>query len=265
MRALFRTIISTLFAVVIASCGSTEPGPTADPLVTFGKSTMIVVVNPTATAPGKQVSIGEDRVGVTLALKGTEIERKTDRSGMTVFRDLPAGRITLSGGGGELIVEAAKTGEVIDLAVSTAGDVLGQLALLTYGLPAGSKAIEPEPGKSIGLFKDNNAVYLLKAGDYPEPGTIGGSGIVLWGKGPGKTRIKGDVSLYGDAIRLRGLTINGSVSVSGGRISIVLCEITGDLSFSGRDAVVLRTTVKGEISGGGAEPLLLDVTKGSSS
>lgn len=61
---------------------------------------------------------------------------------------------------------------------------------------------------------------------------IEGNQVSVYGNGPENTIIDGDVTIDGNNVRLRGLTITGDLSISRNRSSVILCRVLGDVSIT---------------------------------
>lgn len=61
---------------------------------------------------------------------------------------------------------------------------------------------------------------------------IEGNQVSVYGNGPENTIIDGDVTIDGNNVRLRGVTITGNLSISLNRSSVVLCRVLGDVSIT---------------------------------
>ena len=74
----------------------------------------------------------------------------------------------------------------------------------------------PAPSRDLGAIRvDNNANIRLQAGTYTGRLVINANNARISGAGMGRTIIRGDVVINGNANRISGLTIQGGISISG--------------------------------------------------
>lgn len=80
--------------------------------------------------------------------------------------------------------------------------------------------------RDLGSIKvDNNANIRLQAGTYTGRLVINANNATISGAGVGKTIIRGDVVINGNANKVRGLTIQGGVSISGNTNNLTGAEL----------------------------------------
>jgi formylmethanofuran dehydrogenase subunit C len=72
---------------------------------------------------------------------------------------------------------------------------------------------------------DNNATIRLQAGTYTGRLVINANNATISGAGVGKTIIRGDVVINGNANKVRGMTIQGGVSISGNTNNLTGAEL----------------------------------------
>ena len=80
----------------------------------------------------------------------------------------------------------------------------------------------------------NNARVLLNPGDYAGDIVIRANNTTIAGRGVGATRIVGDVTIVGNNVILRDLTIVGNVQIRGNGADLRETRIQGRVTASGK-------------------------------
>jgi formylmethanofuran dehydrogenase subunit C len=87
---------------------------------------------------------------------------------------------------------------------------------ISLTISPGGSSPRPTPTRDLGAIRvDNNATIRLQAGTYTGRLVINANNAKISGAGIGRTIIRGDVIINGNANRVSGLTIQGGVSISG--------------------------------------------------
>lgn len=90
---------------------------------------------------------------------------------------------------------------------------------------------------------------------------IDGNQVSLYGNGPDRTIIDGDLYVRGNGTRVRGVHVTGDVIVERNRASIILSEVEGDIRFVERSTnggIVAATVVLGSITAPSNNLLVVD-------
>jgi len=89
-----------------------------------------------------------------------------------------------------------------------------------------SPGSSPAPTRDLGAIRvDNNATIRLQAGTYTGRLVINANNATISGAGIGRTIIRGDVVINGNANKVRALTIQGGVSISGNTNNLTGAEL----------------------------------------
>ncbi|MEZ0312922.1 MAG: hypothetical protein ACAI38_14195 [Myxococcota bacterium] len=75
--------------------------------------------------------------------------------------------------------------------------------------------------------------------------SVDGNNVSIYGNGPDKTIIDGDVVITGNNVRLRGVTITGNLSITLNSAAVVLSRIHGDVLITKNGTVFVENDVFG--------------------
>jgi hypothetical protein len=87
---------------------------------------------------------------------------------------------------------------------------------------------------------------------------VRGDEIMMWGNGQNATIIAGSVVVSGDAVQLRGLTIEGDLTVTSSATDLAFVTVRGNLTTQGTGGVFARTTVYGNLEVTGPDNVFIE-------
>lgn len=97
---------------------------------------------------------------------------------------------------------------------------------ISLTITPGGTSQSTSQSRDLGAIRiDNNANIRLQAGTYTGRLVINANNARISGAGRGRTIIRGDVIINGNANRISGLTIQGGVSISGNSNNLAGVEL----------------------------------------
>jgi hypothetical protein len=255
--------ILLLSASLTVACGGDDATDPSD--VTYGETTIVVVVNPTInTANGVGVaSPGAARSDVSLDLDDGP-SSTSSAGGVAVLAPVTAGDRTLSltGGGdsGDVAVSIAD-GDLREVAVALDASGATVMADLRYAF--GGAVVEVDPSTPIAevnaALTQSNVIVFFESGTYTGDLEFSGSNVTLFGEGTsgGEVTLDGNVTVSGSGNRIRGALITGDLSVPGSGAGLSFSRVDGVTTISGSSPTLLNNTFCGEVTVTGSGPLLL--------
>lgn len=78
--------------------------------------------------------------------------------------------------------------------------------------------------------------------------SVDGNNVSIYGNGPDKTIIEGDVVITGNNVRLRGVTITGNLTITLNSAAVVLSRIHGDVLITKNETVFVENDVYGSFT-----------------
>ncbi|MEX0692444.1 MAG: hypothetical protein WD934_01825 [Gemmatimonadales bacterium] len=220
--------------VLLPGCGD----PTDPTEVTFGETTIVVIVNPQvndvneATLPAP----GTVRSGVTVSItdgpSGT-----TNTDGVVVLAPVEPGTRILSLNGGGL--QGTVTVTIVDrdlreVAVALTAGGAGLMTNVRYAF--GGAVVEVTPTMTIAAVNEalaaSNSVVFFGAGTYTGDLVFSGSNVTLFGVGAqgGQVTLNGSVTVEGSGNRIRGARITGILAVPGSNFGLSFSRVSGEIS-----------------------------------
>lgn len=161
-------------------------------------------------------------------------------------------------------IAATRTGTYCDGVTSGPADVIvvNGKAVQTVCYPSPANSTKPvvvsDPTQVTTVLKTANgtAITFDPSTDGKEiqgPLTIDANDVSIYGNGPDKTIINGDVILAKNNARLRGVRIKGNLIITFNDTSVVLCEIDGNVQSEKNNLLFASNTVFGnvQLSGNG--------------
>jgi len=108
--------------------------------------------------------------------------------------------------------------------------------VVCYGEPKGKVIVDGEFGK----IEKQDVLVTFAPGtrDFKGKVDVKGDRAVIFGNGPERTIIHGEVHLHGHDCRLRGVTIHGKLKLHGDRCSAISVVVHGKLEVHGHDVVL---------------------------
>ena len=234
-------------ALAILACG--EDSVTDPPAVSFGETTLVVVVNPvvnTANQAALPALPGTVRSGVTAAVTGGP-SATTDAGGVAVLAPVEDGirTVVLSGSGASGQVQTTiAEGDLRELAVALEGNTASVLADIEYDF--GGTVVEVTPSMSVlevnTQLARSNVIVFFRAGTYSGNLEFSGSSVTLFGEGAtgGAVTLQGNVQVTGSRNRIRGARITGTLTVPGSDFGMSFSRVQGVTTISGSDATLLN-------------------------
>ncbi|MDC3960542.1 hypothetical protein [Polyangium jinanense] len=106
----------------------------------------------------------------------------------------------------------------------------------------------------------DDAVVVLRGGTYTGNLTITGKGVLLFGENflENAVVINGSVTVNGEAVRLRGLTITGDLASKGNNFGISFSRVFGNTSITGNAGAFVRNVFCGTTVVPSSNATLLD-------
>ncbi len=97
--------------------------------------------------------------------------------------------------------------------------------------------VDAESSEDIDLLKNGSGTAItFDESTDGEPIVIDlnieGNQVSIYGNGPENTIIDGDVTIDGNNVRLRGVTITGDLEISRNQTSVILCRVLGNVSIT---------------------------------
>jgi len=94
--------------------------------------------------------------------------------------------------------------------------------------------------------------------------TIDGNDVTLYGNGPDKSIINGNLIITGNNARIRGVWVKGNVEINLNTAALLLSVVEGDLTVGANNALVAETAVFGDFTVSGNNSILVgDGTAGT--
>ncbi|HUG41228.1 MAG TPA: hypothetical protein VMM12_12130 [Longimicrobiales bacterium] len=253
-----------LVALGALACGDSGTEPTD---VTFGETTLVIVVNPPINDANDQSTVptpGATRSGVTVSVQGGP-SGTTDANGVVVLAPVEPGTksISLSGGGASGTVSLSISDKDLrEVAVALTSGGAQIMANVRYAF--GGEVVEVTPSMSVtevnSQLSRSNIIVFFKAGSYTGDLLFSGSNVTLFGEGTqgGQVTLNGTVEVGGSANRIRGARMTSDVSVPGSSFGFSFSRVAGSFSLAGSSAVLLNNRFCGtsqSISGSGTTAL----------
>jgi hypothetical protein len=186
----------------------------------------------------------------------------TNTDGGTVSVTSPDGNNCIDTVNGSCVA-ATRTGAFCDGATSGPVDVVvvgGETkATVCYPSPSDSKSpvavSDPTMAVSVAKTANGSAITFDSSTDgkpITGPMTLSANDVSLYGNGPDKTIIDGDLVIEKNNARVRGVRVTGNLIVKFNDVSIVLCQVDGNLTSDKNNGLFASNTVFGEMAIGGS-------------
>lgn len=249
--------------LALVACGS--DGSNGPPDVTFGETTIVVVVNPPINDANEAnvPAPGTARVGVTVT-SDDGVSATTSSSGVAVLSDVMPGMRTLA------LSNGSDTGEI---SVSVPEDDLREVAVafdsggaaimrsILYELSGQVTEVNPQmtTEEVNDALSQSNTIVFFTGGTYTGDLQFSGSDLTLFGEGPmgGRVTIDGNVTVDGSNNRLRGAIVTGDLSVPGSDAGLSFGRVDGTFELSGSSGVLLQNSYCGTASVTGSNATVL--------
>jgi len=241
-----------LAGISLAACGG--DGITDPVAVELGETTFVFVLNPTvndANEPSVPTP-GGLKSGVSVSVQGGP-SGTTGTGGVLALGPVEAGTRTVSfGSTGELSLSIS-SGELREVAVALDGGGAAQMASVAYRFE-GQAVVEITPDMPISAVNaelaKSNQIVLFRGGTYTGTLEFSGSNVTLFGEGvSGRTvTIDGSVTVSGSGNRIRGARITGDLSVPGSGAGISFTSVGGAVTVAGSGAVLLNNVFCGDVA-----------------
>ena len=263
MTRFFSLLVAAVASLTLISCGS--DGSNEPPNVTFGETTIVVVMNPPVNdANATDVPTpGSSRGGVTVT-SDDGVTDTTGSDGIAVLADVMPGTRTLSvsdgANMGEVMVEVSD-GDLRELAIAldSAGAAVMQSVL--YELSGQVTEVTPDmPIEQVNdALSESNRIVFFRGGNYTGNLQFSGSNLTLFGEGPmgGQVTIDGNVTVDGSNNRFRGAVVTGDLSIPGSAAGMSFGRVDGSFELSGSSGVLLQNTYCGSASVTGSDATVL--------
>ncbi len=263
MTRFFSLLVAAVASLTLISCGS--DGSNEPPNVTFGETTIVVVMNPPVNdANATDVPTpGSSRGGVTVT-SDDGVTDTTGSDGIAVLADVMPGTRTLSvsdgANMGEVMVEVSD-GDLRELAIAldSAGAAVMQSVL--YELSGQVTEVTPDmPIEQVNdALSESNSIVFFRGGNYTGNLQFSGSNLTLFGEGPmgGQVTIDGNVTVDGSNNRFRGAVVTGDLSIPGSAAGMSFGRVDGSFELSGSSGVLLQNAYCGSASVTGSDATVL--------
>lgn len=252
-----------LVGVLAVACGDDPTDPTD---VTFGETTIVVVVNPPLnTDNGASLPApGSVRSGVSVSVVGGP-SALSDANGVAVLADVTAGTRTIALSSGAMNDSVSVTigeGDLHEVAVALNSSGATIMRNIEYDLSG--EVVEVLPTTPLAdvneLLGQSNIIVFFRGGTYTGDLAFSGSGVTVFGEGAGggAVTLNGDVLVDGSANRLRGIRVTGTLTVPGSSAGISFSRVAGALDVAGSSATLLNNAFCSDtIDVTGSNPALL--------
>lgn len=241
-----------ILALGLPACGD-DTGPTD---VTFGETTLVILVNPPVNDANEAVvpPPGTVRSAVNVSVQDGP-SGTTDANGVVVLAPIQPGTrtVTLSGGGetGTISVSIADK-DLREVAVALTSGGASIMANVEYAF--GGDVVEITPSMSVTEVNTqlarSNLIVFFRAGSYTGDLVFAGSNVTLFGEGPqgGQVTLNGTVEVGGSANRIRGAQMTSSVSVPGSNFGFSFSRVSGAFNMAGSQGVLLDNAFCGTVT-----------------
>jgi hypothetical protein len=229
-------------ALALVACS----GSGIDPDLPFGRTAIVVVVNPPANdgntaAPPSFVGSAVGGVAVDAVPGGSAT---TDATGLAVIADVEAGLTdVVLDGGPQVSIDILGDGDVYDAAVAYDGDQAGFYPgfPIRYGVGGEIVVIGSDDDATDALATDDTIVFFedgVHVGDL----LVQGENVIFFGEGFSERAVvvDGNVEVRGGNVRIRGVTITGNLTVLGNNFGMSFSVVEGQTQLQGQAISFLR-------------------------
>jgi hypothetical protein len=231
-----------------------------------GSTAFVAILNPVANTghtTGVPAISGTEREGVLV--KATPGDTDTSVDGIAVV-GTGVGAVDIDVGTAKLNHTVIAAGDVYDapLAYDGNGAEFFPNTPVRYAVGKDSGAFFFGPADILtdieGKLGLDDAVVVLSPGTYNGNLTIVGKGALLFGEGflEKAVIINGSITVNGEAVRLRGLTITGDLSSKGNNFGISFSTVLGQTSITGNAGAFVRNIFCGTTVVPSSNATLLD-------
>lgn len=248
-------------SLALAACGGDDPPGD----VTYGVTTLVVVVNPTVNDASAPVALpGTEAVEVDV-VGDDGSGALTDVFGVAVLADVASGRrtLTIRGATIDATVEVdIADRDLVEVAIAADGTRAEIMSNVVHRF--GGTVIEVTPDSGVdavnAALAESNTIVFFAGGEYSGDLDFSGSGVTLFGAGPrgGHVTLGGNITVGGSGNRIRGATIAGDLVVPGSNASVSFTRVAGASEVSGSGAVLLFSDFCGPVTVSGSGVIALD-------
>ncbi|WP_437821079.1 hypothetical protein [Sorangium sp. So ce1078] len=263
-----RRALLALACIGAVGCGEETTGRDVpdDVDVRAGATAIVAIVNPVVNTPhttGVPVELGDERDGIDVTATPGDSDVTSD--GIAVV-GAPAGGIELDVAGAPLSHTIQAEGDVVDAPVAFSGSAAAFFdnTPIRYAVGEASGAIFLDPTAPMAEVEahlaEDDRIVVLRPGTYTGNITITGKGTLLYGEGflDRAVVFDGSITVAGEAVRLRGLTITGDLVSRGNNFGISFSLVRGDVSITGNSGAFVRNVFCGEMVVPSSNATLLD-------
>lgn len=247
---------SSLALLAMALVGCSGSAPTEPTGVEYGRTTMVVVVNPVVNALNavNLPAVGTVRSGVTVSIDGGP-SATTDASGVAVLSDVAPGTKAVSLSGSGLAGTASIAIADKDLReVAVALTAAGAAVLSNVRYPFGGTVVEVTPAMSVAqvnaALAQSSIIVFFRSGTYTGNLVFTGSNTTLFGEGPqgGQVVLDGNIRVEGSSSRIRGARVTGSLTAPGSQFGFAFGRVVGALNVDGSSSVFVNNAICGSVT-----------------
>jgi hypothetical protein len=224
-------------------------------MVVDGRTMVVVVVNPvvnTLHAAGVPGELGEERDEIAVAV---EAGGAAVAAGGLAVVEVPVGSLQLQVGPAVLGLAVKAEGDVIDAPIGFNGDAAAFFSNTPIRHAVGAEgstrfAVGAMVEKIAAALNKEQAVVVLEAGVYRGDLVVRGEGVLLFGEGWAEhgVVIDGSLTVEGDDVRVRGVTITGSLRARGKKFGMSFSRVLGASEVEDGAGTFLRNIFCGEVS-----------------
>jgi hypothetical protein len=157
-------------------------------------------------------------------------------------------------------------GDVVDAPIALSGSTAAffDATPIRYAVGKDSGAIFFAPGDPLSdiaaRFAEDDRVVVLGPGIYKGDLTIDGKGVLLFGEGWAEHSvvIEGSITVNGEEVRLRGLTITGNLAAKGNNFGVSFSVVKGETNITGNAGAFVRNVFCGATTVPSSNATLLD-------